>query len=61
MTKLHYLLNTLFYLLGWYLIIAIITGVYDPTCWRTFNQIIFQSIILYQMIKISGLESDKSN
>ncbi|WP_212905923.1 hypothetical protein [Capnocytophaga stomatis] len=60
MNKLHYLLNTLFYILGWYLVIAIITEEYDPTRWRYFNQLVFQIIIIYQMIKIAHLE-DKNN
>ena len=61
MTKLHYLLNALFYILGWYLMIVITTDEYDLTRWGKFNQMIFQIIILYQMIKIAGLESEKSN
>lgn len=61
MTRLHYLLNALFYILSWYLIIVVITEEYDLTRWRTFNQVIFGTIVMYQMIKIAGLESEKSN
>lgn len=60
MKKLHYLLNTLFYILGWYLVIVIIVEEYDPTRWRYFNQLVFQIIIIYQMAKIAHLE-DKNN
>lgn len=60
MSKLHYLLNTLFYILGWYLVITIIVEEYDPTRWRYFNQLVFQTIIIYQMAKIANLE-DKNN
>lgn len=57
MTKLQYLLNSLFYIICWYLVLAITIDQYDVTQWKFLYQIILQMVIFYQIIRIADLEN----